>query len=344
MDKDLILSLYRDMVGIRRFEEEAARSYSRGKMGGFLHLYIGQEAVAVGAISAIEPTDYIVATYRDHGHYLARVGDMKAAMAELFGKATGCAKGRGGSMHYFDVDKRFMGGHAIVGGHVPIAAGIAFASKYRGEQDVTLCFFGEGTANMGAFHEGMSLAALWKLPVVFICENNLYSMGTPLYRTLGVEDVAVRAKGYPMQQEIVNGDDVLEVREVVRRAAKRAREESLPILVEAKTYRFRGHSMSDPAKYRTKEEVNEWKQRDPIFLLEKRIYDLGIANEAQLKAIDDEVKQDVADAVTFAEESPQPDPSELYDNVYYEAPQDDTVHDDRDDKVVPLSSRSRHAG
>ena len=344
MDKDLMLSLYRDMVRIRRFEEEAARSYSRGKMGGFLHLYIGQEAVAVGAMSAIEPTDYIVATYREHGHYLARVGDMKAAMAELFGKATGCAKGRGGSMHYFDVDKRFMGGHAIVGGHVPIAAGIAFASKYRGEQDVTLCFFGEGTANMGAFHEGMSLAALWKLPVVFICENNLYSMGTPLYRTLAVEDVAVRAKGYPMQQEIVNGDDVLEVREVVRRAAKRAREESLPILVEAKTYRFRGHSMSDPAKYRTKEEVNEWKQRDPIFLLEQRVYDLGIANKAQLKAIDDEAKQEVAEAVTFAEESPQPDPSELYDNVYYEAPQDDTVHDDRDDKVVPLSSRSRHAG
>ena len=339
-----MLSLYRDMVRIRRFEEEAARSYSRGKMGGFLHLYIGQEAVAVGAMSAIEPTDYIVATYREHGHYLARVGDMKAAMAELFGKATGCAKGRGGSMHYFDVDKRFMGGHAIVGGHVPIAAGIAFASKYRGEQDVTLCFFGEGTANMVAFHEGMSLAALWKLPVVFICENNLYSMGTPLYRTLAVEDVAVRAKGYPMQQEIVNGDDVLEVREVVRRAAKRARAESLPILVEAKTYRFRGHSMSDPAKYRTKEEVNEWKQRDPIFLLEQRIDDLGIANKAQLKAIDDEAKQEVAEAVTFAEESPQPDPSELYDNVYYEAPQDDTVHDDRDDKVVPLSSRSRHAG
>jgi pyruvate dehydrogenase E1 component alpha subunit len=292
-------------------------------------------------MSAIEPTDYIVATYRDHGHYLARVGDMKAAMAELFGKATGCAKGRGGSMHYFDVEKRFMGGHAIVGGHVPIAAGIAFATKYRGEQDVTLCFFGEGTANMGAFHEGMALAALWKLPVVFICENNLYSMGTPLYRTLAVEDVAVRAKGYPMQQEIVNGDDVLEVREVVRRAAKRAREESLPILVEAKTYRFRGHSMSDPAKYRTKEEVNEWKQRDPIFLLEQRIYDLGIANKAQLKAIDDEAKQEVADAVTFAEESPQPDPSELYDNVYYEAPQDETL---RDDKIVPLSIRSRHAG
>lgn len=331
MDKDLMLSLYRDMVRIRRFEEEAARSYSRGKMGGFLHLYIGQEAVAVGAMSAVEPTDYIVATYRDHGHYLARVGDMKAAMAELFGKATGCAKGRGGSMHYFDVNKRFMGGHAIVGGHVPIAAGIAFASKYRGEQDVTLCFFGEGTANMGAFHEGMALSALWKLPAVFICENNLYSMGTPLYRTLAVEDVAVRAKGYPMEQEIVNGDDVLEVRDTVRRAVKRAREKSLPILVEAKTYRFRGHSMSDPAKYRTKQEVEEWKQRDPIFLLEQRIYDLGMGNEAQLKAIDDEAKQEVADAVVFAEESPLPDPSELYDNVYYEPP--------HEEKVIALPNR-----
>ena len=191
-------------------------------------------------------------------------------------------------MHYFDVAKRFMGGHAIVGGHVPIAAGIAFASKYRGEHDVTLCFFGEGTANMGAFHEGMALAPLWKLPVVFICENNLYSMGTPLYRTLAVEDVAVRAKGYPMQQEIANGDDVLEIRDTVRRAVQRARTESLPILVEAKTYRFRGHSMSDPAKYRTKQEVDEWKKRDPIFLLEQRIFDLGMATEEQLKAIDAE--------------------------------------------------------
>jgi pyruvate dehydrogenase E1 component alpha subunit len=336
MNKDLMLSLYRDMIRIRRFEEEAARSYTRGKIGGFLHLYIGQEAVAVGAISAVEPTDYIVATYRDHGHYLARVGDMKAAMAELFGKATGCAKGKGGSMHYFDVKKRFMGGHAIVGGHVPIAAGIAFASKYRGEPDVTLCFFGDGTVNMGAFHEGLALASLWKLPVVFICENNLYSMGTPLYRTLAVEDVAVRAKGHPMEQEIVNGDDVLEVRDVIRRAAKRARSESLPILVEAKTYRFRGHSMSDPAKYRTKDEVEEWMKRDPIRILAERIYDLGIASEAQLKAIDDEAKREVAEAVKFADESPAPEPDTLYEDVYCEIPQEE-------EKVVPLSRRA-HAG
>lgn len=334
MDKDLMLSLYRDMIRIRRFEEEAGRSYTRGKMGGFLHLYIGEEAVAVGAISAVEPTDYILATYREHAHYLARVGDMNAAMAELFGKATGCSKGRGGSMHFFDVDKRFMGGHAIVGGHVPIAAGIAFASKYRGEPDVTLCFFGEGTANMGAFHEGMALAALWKLPVVFICENNRYSMGTPLYRTLAVEDVAVRAKGYPMEQEIVNGDDVLEVRDAVRHAAKRARTENLPILVEAKTYRFRGHSMSDPAKYRTKEEVAEWMKRDPIRILAERIYDLGVANETQLQAIDEEAKQEVAAAVTFADESPLPDPATLYDDVYSEPQQ-------AEEQVVPLPRRAR---
>jgi len=336
MTKELMISLYGDMIRIRRFEEEAARQYTRGKMGGFLHLYNGQEAVAVGAISAVEPTDYILATYREHAHYLARVGDMNAAMAELFGKATGCAKGRGGSMHFFDVSKRFMGGHAIVGSHVPIAAGIAFASKYRGEPDVTLCFFGDGTANMGAFHEGLALASLWKLPVIFICENNLYSMGTPLYRTLAVEDIAVRAKGYPMAQEIVNGDDVLEVREVVRRAAKRARAESLPILVEAKTYRFRGHSMSDPAKYRTKEEVEEWMKRDPIRLLAQRIYELGAGNEAQLKAIDEEAKQDVTAAVKFADESPLPDPATLFDDIYSEPTQTE-----ESEKVVPLPRRAR---
>jgi pyruvate dehydrogenase E1 component alpha subunit len=332
MDKDLVLSLYRDMVCIRRFEEEAARAYTKGKIGGFLHLYVGQEAVAVGATSAAEPTDYIVATYREHGHYLARVGDTRAAMAELFGKETGCSKGRGGSMHFFDEKKRFLGGHAIVGGHVPIAAGIAFASKYRGEQNVTLCFFGEGTANMGAFHEGLALTSLWKLPVVFICENNLYSMGTPLYRTLSVEDVAVRARGYPMAQEIVNGDDVFEVRECVRRAIKRARTESLPILVEAKTYRFRGHSMADPAKYRTREEVAEWMKLDPIRILTERIYRLGIANEEQLKTIDEEVKKEIAAAAKFAEESPAPDPETLYDHIYYEPSQEEK-------KVVPLPRR-----
>src|SRR3989454_1103979 len=316
MDAGLLLDLYRSMALCRRFEEAAAKAYSQGKISGFLHLYIGQEAVGVGAISAAEPTDYIVATYREHAHYLARTGDARGAMAELFGRATGCSGGRGGSMHLFDAKKRFFGGWAIVGGHVPIAAGVAFGSKYRSEPDVTLCFFGDGTANMGAFHEGLALAGLWNLPVVFICENNQYAMGTPLYRTLAVEDVAVRARGYPMEFEIVNGDDVLEVREVVRQAVARARKSNLPFFIEAKTYRFRGHSMADPAKYRTREELQKWMERDPIRILGRRIQTLGIANEEQLKALDDEAKAQVAEAVEFAEQSPPPAPETVFEHVY----------------------------
>ena len=316
MDAALLLSLYRQMVLCRRFEEAAAKAYSQGKISGFLHLYIGQEAVAVGAISAAEPTDYIVATYREHAHYLARTGDARGAMAELYGKATGASGGRGGSMHLFDARQRFLGGWAIVGGHVPIAAGVAFASKYRNEKDVTLCFFGDGTANMGAFHEGLALAGLWKLPVVFLCENNQYAMGTPLYRTLSVADVAVRARGYPMEAEIVNGDDVLEVRDVVRNAIERARKDNLPFFIEAKTYRFRGHSVADPARYRTKEEVQKWMERDPLAILAQRIKTLGIATDEQLRAIDEEVKRQVHDAVEFAEQSPPPAPETLYEHVY----------------------------
>jgi pyruvate dehydrogenase E1 component alpha subunit len=316
MDAALLLGLYRQMLLCRRFEEAAARAYSQGRIKGFLHLYIGQEAVAVGALSAAEPTDYVVATYREHAHYLARTGDARSAMAELYGKATGCVGGRGGSMHLFDARKRFLGGWAIVGGHLPIAAGVAFASKYRSEADVTLCFFGDGTANMGAFHEGLALAGLWKLPVVFICENNQYAMGTPLYRTLSVGDVAVRARGYPMESEIVNGDDVLEMREAVRHAVSRARKESLPFFLEAKTYRFRGHSVADPAKYRTREEVAHWMERDPLKLLAQRMDTLHIADEAALKAIDDEVRAEVLDAVEFAEQSPAPGLETVTDHVY----------------------------
>jgi pyruvate dehydrogenase E1 component alpha subunit len=316
MDATLLLDLYRRMALCRRFEEASAKAYAQGKIRGFLHLYIGQEAVAVGALSAAEPTDYIVATYREHAHYLARTGDARAAMAELYGKATGCSGGRGGSMHLFDASRRMLGGWAIVGGHVPIAVGVAFASKYRAEPDVTLCFFGDGSANMGAFHEGLALAGLWKLPVVFICENNQYAMGTPLYRTLSVEDVSVRARGYPMEAEIVNGDDVLEVREAVRHAVSRARKESLPFFLEAKTYRFRGHSMSDPAKYRSKDEVQKWMERDPINVLGRRIETLGIATEEQLRALDDEVKAEVQDAVEFAERSPWPAAETVLEQVY----------------------------
>ena len=315
MDAALLLDLYRQMSLCRRFEEAAGRAYQQGKIRGFLHLYVGQEAVAVGAISAAATTDYIVATYREHAHYLARTGDARAAMAELFGKATGSVGGRGGSMHLFDAQKRFLGGWAIVGGHVPIAAGVAFASKYRDEPDVTLCFFGDGTANMGAFHEGLALAGLWKLPVVFICENNKYAMGTPLYRTLAVEDVAVRAKGYPIAADIVNGDDVLEMRDATRQAIERARKTKEPFFLEAKTYRFRGHSMSDPAKYRTREEVDEWMQRDPIGMLAARIQTLGIATPEQLAKLDEEAKAVVQDAVEFAESSPLPAPESVLDHV-----------------------------
>jgi pyruvate dehydrogenase E1 component alpha subunit len=316
MDAALLQNLYRQMCLCRRFEEAAAKAYAQGKISGFLHLYIGQEAVAVGAISAAEPTDYIVATYREHAHYLARTGDARGAMAELYGRATGCSGGRGGSMHLFDARRRMLGGWAIVGGHVPIAAGVAFASKYRDESDVTLCFFGDGTANQGAFHEGLAVASVWKLPVVFICENNQYAMGTPLYRTLSVADVSVRALGYPMKAEIVNGDDVLEMREAVRRAVDRARKEKLPFFLEAKTYRFRGHSVADPAKYRTKEEVQKWMERDPIQVLGRRIQTLGIASEAQLKALDDEAKAQVEDAVEFAERSPVPELDTVAEYVY----------------------------
>jgi pyruvate dehydrogenase E1 component alpha subunit len=316
MDAALLLGLYRQMALCRRFEEAAAKAYSQGKISGFLHLYIGQEAVAVGAISAAEPTDYVVATYREHAHYLARTNDARGAMAELFGKGDGCSGGRGGSMHLFDARQRFLGGWAIVGGHVPIAAGVAFGSKYKQEPDVTLCFFGDGTANMGAFHEGLALAGLWKLPVVFICENNQYAMGTPLYRTLSVADVAVRARGYPMEAEIVNGDDVLEMRDVTRHAVERARKQHEPFFIEAKTYRFRGHSVADPAKYRTKEEVQKWMERDPIAVLAQRIKTLGIANDEQLQRIDDDVKAQVQDAVEFAEQAPPPAPETLYEYVY----------------------------
>src|SRR5215468_8562696 len=277
MDAALLVELYRQMALCRRFEEAAARAYSQGKISGFLHLSVGQEAVSVGAISGAAPTDYIVATFREHAHYLARTGNVRGAMAELYGRSGGCVGGRGGSMHLFDAGHRFLGGWAIVGGHVPIAAGVAFASKYRGERDVTLCFFGDGTANMGAFHEGLALAGLWKLPAVFISENNQYAMGTPIYR---------------------------------------ARNQHLPFFIEAKTYRFRGHSVADPAKYRTKEEVQKWMERDPIGILAARIRTLGIATDDQLKQIDEDEKSRVQDAVRFAEESAVPSPDTVEEYVY----------------------------
>ena len=271
MDHDLIADLYRQMYRIRRFEEEAARLYTERKIGGFLHLYIGQEAVAVGAMSVLEEQDYVFTGYRCHGHYLARGGNSRAGMAELLGKETGCSKGRGGSMHFFDASINFMGGWAIVGGHVPVAAGVAWAQNYLDKDGVVICFLGDGAINIGPFHEGLALASLWELPVVYVIENNQFAMGTPLNKTALTEDLSVRALGYPMARDTVDGHDIFAVRSTIHTAVRRAREKKLPTLIEAKTYRYRGHSMADPAKYRTKDDVAEWKERDPIKTLGEKL-------------------------------------------------------------------------
>jgi len=298
--------LYRQMLAIRRMEEASAKAYSQGKIGGFLHLIIGQEAVCVGAVAALEPKDYVVATYREHGHAYAKGVTSRAILAELHGKKTGCVKGLGGSMHIFDKKTNFLGGYGIVGGHVPIAAGAAFASKYRGDGAVTLCFFGEGASTIGGFAEGLALAGLWKLPVVLICENNQYSMGTPLYRSLAVEDVSMRALAHGMARDRFDGDDVIKVKRRIGEAVERARATGEPSLVEVVTYRFRGHSMSDPGLYRTKDEVEEWKRRDPLNRSRARLTELGM-NEDELTTLEDDVKAEIEDAVKFAEESPPAD-------------------------------------
>ena len=299
--------LYRQMLAIRRMEEAAAKAYSQGgKIGGFLHLIIGQEAVCVGATAAGQPDDYVVATYREHGHAYAKGCSARAILAELYGKKTGLVKGLGGSMHLFDKKTNFLGGYGIVGGHVPIAAGAAFASKYRNDGRVTLCFFGEGASTIGGFAEGVALAALWKLPIVLICENNQYSMGTPLYRSLAVEDVSLRAVAHGMARDRFDGDDVVKVKRRIGEAIERARITGEPTLVEVVTYRFRGHSMSDPGLYRTKEEVEEWRRRDPLGRCRQRLVDLGM-QDAALDELEADVRAEIEDAVKFAEDSPPAD-------------------------------------
>jgi pyruvate dehydrogenase E1 component alpha subunit len=299
---------------IRRFEEEAARAYAQGKIGGFLHLYIGQEAIAVGTVEALRPDDYVLTTYRDHGLALARGMSARSAMAELFGKATGCSQGLGGSMHFFDVEHHMLGGYGIIGGHLPIAAGTAFASKYRGEDRVTVVFFGDGAASIGDCHEAMALAALWKLPVVFVCENNEYSMGTPLSRTLAVEDVTARAPGYGMPSDRFQVESVAQVAKRISVAIERARRGEGPSLIEMRTYRFRGHSMSDPGKYRTPDEVEERKRQDPLLRLRDELTARGHASA--LESTDQSVEDEVQDALRFAEESPEPDASILEATTY----------------------------
>jgi pyruvate dehydrogenase E1 component alpha subunit len=303
------------MLLIRRVEEESARAYAEGKVGGFLHLYIGQEAVGVGAIAALRPDDYVVTTYRDHGIALAKGMSARALLAELFGKVTGCSKGLGGSMHMFDKEHHMLGGYGIVGGHIPLAAGVAFASKYRSDDKVTLCFFGEGAASIGGFHEGLGLAALWKLPIVFICENNEYAMGTPLSRSMSVEDVSLKALGYGMDRDRFFADDVLEVEHRIGEAVQRAREHGTPTLVEVRTYRFRGHSMSDPAKYRTQAELEEHKKRDPLARARAALAKQGV-DDARFSEIESSVETEVADARKFAADSPEPGLDVLASTTY----------------------------
>jgi len=315
-DRETLVKIFRQMVLIRRFEEKCAESYSLGKIGGFCHLYIGQEAVGVGSISAVRKDDYVLTSYREHGQAIAKGISPDAIMAELYGKATGCSHGKGGSMHLFDKDVNFLGGHAIVGGQIPLATGVAFASKYQETDQVTLCFFGEAAVNQGAFHESLNMAQLWKLPCIYICENNMYGMGTSLARAMSFSDVAQKACAYEIASEFVDGMDVLAMRQATERAVKRAREESLPTLLEARTYRYMGHSMSDPGNYRTRAEIEKYQERDPIKLFADKLKEHNVITDADIAGMEKEIKEEVEHAVRFADESPLPDPSELYTNVY----------------------------
>src|SRR5438876_3974482 len=314
---ELARRMLRQMLLIRRFEEKAAEAYALGKIGGFCHLYIGQEAVAAGSLAALRLDDYVISSYREHGQALVRGVSAKAAMAELYGKATGCSKGKGGSMHLFDAAKRFMGGHGIVGGHIPLATGIGFAIKYQGGEQVCLCFFGEAAVNIGAFHEALNMASVWKLPVVFLCENNRYGMGTAFERVAAVTDVVEHACSYDIAAELVNGMDALAVYAATERAVDRARKGGHPTLLEVRTYRYMGHSMSDPLHgvYRTKEEVEEQKQRDPITQMAHKLTGDGELDQAGLDALDAEVRVEVEAAAQFADQSPDPEPGELFTHV-----------------------------
>jgi pyruvate dehydrogenase E1 component alpha subunit len=316
-ESELHVRMLRQMLLIRRFEEKAAEAYALGKIGGFCHLYIGQEAVAVGSLAALREDDYAICSYREHGQALMRGIPPGAVMAELFGKATGCSKGKGGSMHLFDARRRFMGGHAIVGGHIPLATGIAFAIKYQGGDQVCVCYFGEAAVNIGAFHEALNMASVWKLPVIFLCENNRYGMGTAFERVAAVTDVAEHACSYDMAAELVDGMNVLTVHDATRRAVDRARKGGHPTLLEVRTYRYMGHSMSDPLHgvYRTKDEVEEQKKKDPISQLADKLKEEKLMDQAGLDALDAAIHAEVDEAVKFADESPDPDPAELYTDV-----------------------------
>ena len=328
LSSEVLLDLLRQMILIRRFEERTAQSYQQAKIGGFCHLYIGQEAVAVGSIAALQPTDPIITAYRDHGHALARGMHPNYCMAEMYGKITGCAKGKGGSMHMFDAPRHMYGGHAIVGGQAPLGVGLAFAGQYQKLDNVTICYFGDGALNQGAVHEAMNLAAIWRLPIIFVVENNMYSMGTHIARgTSAAEDLSVKAAAYGMRFARVDGMDVLAVYDTFKTLADQMRQSSSkalgascdyggPAFVDAQTYRFKGHSMSDPQKYRSKDEVSQFEEQDPITTLSQHMLQRNLITQEQIDALDAQIKKEVLDAVEYAAQSPDTPYSELYTDIY----------------------------
>jgi pyruvate dehydrogenase E1 component alpha subunit len=316
VDREHALHLFREMLRVRRLEEKSAELYTLNKIHGFLHLYIGEEAVAVGTMQALTPDDAIVATYREHGHALVRGIPAGAVMAEMYGKANGCSRGRGGSMHLFDASRRFYGGYAIVGGGLPIAVGLALADKLQGRDRVTACFFGDGAAAEGDFHESLNLAALWRLPVLFLCENNFYAMGTALERYQAQTDIRRKAEGYGIAADSVDGMDVLAVEAATRRATAAIRENGRPYFLEARTYRFRAHSMYDPELYRSKAEVEQWKRRDPLVVLESRLQELGLFSDADRAEMESAVAAEIDAAVREAEDGPWEPVEDLLKDVH----------------------------
>lgn len=314
--KETYLEWYKSMLLMRKFEEKAGQLYGQQKIRGFCHLYIGQEAVVAGTVSATRPSDTFITSYRDHAHALAKGVSANACMAELYGKATGCSKGKGGSMHFFDKERGMMGGHGIVGGQIPLGAGLAFAEKYLGTDNVNVCFMGDGAVRQGALNETFNMAMLWKLPVIFVCENNGYAMGTSVKRTTNMMDIYKIGLGFDMPSAPVDGMDPVAVHNAMDEAVQRARAGEGPTFLEIRTYRYKGHSMSDPAKYRTKEELEEYKGRDPLLATKAAIVENNYADEAWFAEVDAEVKQIVNDSVKFAEESPYPTADELYKDIY----------------------------
>ncbi len=316
IDTEKLLWMYTNMLKIRRFEEKVGELFAVGKIPGFVHLYIGEEAVATGVCAHLREDDYITSTHRGHGHLISKGGDLKLMMAELFGKRTGYCKGKGGSMHIADVDLGILGANGIVGGGPPIAAGAALAAKYMGTDRVAVCFLGDGASNQGTFHEGVNLASIWKLPVIFVVENNMYGISLSQTRSMRVQDIADRAAAYDIPGFVVDGNDVIAVYEAAGEAIQRARAGEGPALIECKTYRYRGHFEGDPMVYRTREEEEMWKAKDPISRFEAKLMEMGVLNEAQAREINERILAQVEEAVRFAEESPWPAPEEVLEDVY----------------------------